>query len=326
MAWETGLVVAMHESTSSRTDNSDDNKQTENESEMVVSGTSDCIPKASTGDDDDEERHTQAQQQQTSEEVMDLEMDNNNVVLLVPIYEASTTTTTATNDKSDVTEQAPSASHVHREVAASCAICLSPYQVGDQVTWAAADAHPTTDAEMADPSNNKKGLCQHAFHTDCIIGWLSKKDEAKCPVCRQSFCRPVLPIELSPEVAVPPTTTADGSSHATASLPFSPTSAMMADDVPFSFSRSLAGTVALARFSMAIAERQQQLERQEQQPEGQSNNNNNTNAAESSSTTTSAHPSNTGTTPRVGADAASSSSSPQPASAVTGAASGEDAA
>ena len=325
MAWETGLVVAMHESTSSRTDNSDDNKQTENESEVVVSGTSDCIPKASTGDDDDEERHTQAQQQQTSEEVMDLEMDNNNVVLLVPIYEASTTTT-ATNDKSDVTEQAPSASHVHREVAASCAICLSPYQVGDQVTWAAADAHPTTDAEMADPSNNKKGLCQHAFHTDCIIGWLSKKDEAKCPVCRQSFCRPVLPIELSPEAAVPPTTTADGSSHATASLPFSPTSAMMADDVPFSFSRSLAGTVALARFSMAIAERQQQLERQEQQPEGQSNNNNNTNAAESSSTTTSAHPSNTGTTPRVGADAASSSSSPQPASAVTGAASGEDAA
>ena len=63
-----------------------------------------------------------------------------------------------------------------RLVPGACAICLSTYQVGDQISW----------------STSKD--CQHAFHKDCIIPWLAKKtEETKCPCCRQSFChlRPV---------------------------------------------------------------------------------------------------------------------------------------
>jgi Ring finger domain len=58
-----------------------------------------------------------------------------------------------------------------RSVPSVCAICLCQYGVGDTVTWSTESA------------------CQHAFHRDCVIPWLSKKDEPKCPVCRQDFCR-----------------------------------------------------------------------------------------------------------------------------------------
>jgi hypothetical protein len=58
----------------------------------------------------------------------------------------------------------------NRTVPAACVICLCPYEAGEQVSWS--------------PKSN----CKHAFHTDCIIPWLAKTDEPKCPVCRQEFC------------------------------------------------------------------------------------------------------------------------------------------
>jgi len=66
-----------------------------------------------------------------------------------------------------------SATNANRTVPGFCAICLCPYEPGDQLTW------------------SPKSACQHAFHTDCIVPWLAKKDEQKCPVCRQDFCQPV---------------------------------------------------------------------------------------------------------------------------------------
>lgn len=57
-----------------------------------------------------------------------------------------------------------------RQVPAACAICLCPYEVGDQVTHS---PHTT---------------CQHAFHTECITTWLAKKHDQLCPCCRQNFC------------------------------------------------------------------------------------------------------------------------------------------
>jgi hypothetical protein len=51
-----------------------------------------------------------------------------------------------------------------------CAICLGSYDEGDKVVW----------------SSNQ--TCQHAFHKDCVVGWLVKfQPETPCPCCRQEF-------------------------------------------------------------------------------------------------------------------------------------------
>jgi Ring finger domain len=57
-----------------------------------------------------------------------------------------------------------------RTVPGVCTICLCAYEDGDQITW------------------STETLCQHAFHTECIVQWLAKKEEPRCPVCRQEFC------------------------------------------------------------------------------------------------------------------------------------------
>jgi len=57
-----------------------------------------------------------------------------------------------------------------RTVSGGCAICLCPYEEGDVVTW------------------SPKDTCSHAFHKDCVVPWLSKKNEPNCPCCRQEFC------------------------------------------------------------------------------------------------------------------------------------------
>ena len=60
--------------------------------------------------------------------------------------------------------------HRGRIVPSSCAICLCPYAIDDEVSW-----------------STKGSSCPHAFHTSCIKLWLSKKEEALCPCCRQQF-------------------------------------------------------------------------------------------------------------------------------------------
>jgi hypothetical protein len=63
--------------------------------------------------------------------------------------------------------------NANRTVPGFCAICLCPYEPADKVSWS-----PESD-------------CIHAFHTECIVPWLAKKEEQKCPVCRQEYCQPV---------------------------------------------------------------------------------------------------------------------------------------
>ena len=64
-----------------------------------------------------------------------------------------------------------------RVVPNCCAICLCPYDVGESVVW------------------NSRVLCNHVFHLNCMIDWLTKMREGTpCPCCRQEFTDlPVLP-------------------------------------------------------------------------------------------------------------------------------------
>lgn len=78
-------------------------------------------------------------------------------------------------DESTTRVKLPSdAANGNRCVSGMCAICLCPYSSGELITW------------------SPKTACQHAFHKDCIIQWLAKKEELKCPVCRQDYCESVL--------------------------------------------------------------------------------------------------------------------------------------
>jgi len=91
-----------------------------------------------------------------------------------------------------------------RIVPGVCAICLCEYEPDDEISW------------------SPEPLCQHAFHKDCIISWLAKKDEAKCPVCRQDFCH----------------------------LPASEEETITAEPIPFAFPQSFVQTLAMSRLEV----------------------------------------------------------------------------
>jgi hypothetical protein len=55
------------------------------------------------------------------------------------------------------------------EKEAGCAICLSEFQ-GHQLVC---------------ESNNV--LCQHVFHKDCMLEWLTTKQRDCCPMCRETY-------------------------------------------------------------------------------------------------------------------------------------------
>jgi hypothetical protein len=55
-----------------------------------------------------------------------------------------------------------------RKVDAECSICIMEYDVGDEVVW------------------STRRSCRHAFHSDCILLWLSK-GKKRCPICRHFF-------------------------------------------------------------------------------------------------------------------------------------------
>jgi hypothetical protein len=70
----------------------------------------------------------------------------------------------------------------NRQVPGACAICLCPYEAHDSVC------------------NSPNEHCIHAFHTECAVTWLSKKDQTLCPCCRQDFCtiEPIRALQIEP--------------------------------------------------------------------------------------------------------------------------------
>lgn len=102
--------------------------------------------------------------------------DNPYSALCLPCSPTSNTTTLDTTTslaqsppQSAVIGNESSSSSTTRLVAPTCAICLIHYIPGCFVSW----------------SSNKE--CLHAFHRDCILMWLLKKEEPLCPCCRQEF-------------------------------------------------------------------------------------------------------------------------------------------
>jgi Ring finger domain len=84
-------------------------------------------------------------------------------------------------------DQAAVTATTSRLVPAVCTICLGAYQVDESVSWSSSS--PTSTAVA----------CIHAFHSDCIVAWLAKKNDASCPVCRQEFCAPALLLAPQPK-------------------------------------------------------------------------------------------------------------------------------
>jgi hypothetical protein len=116
---------------------------------------------------------------------MDDDDDNEHTILCIPLlctnalFQHATTTGSTPYSSTTVIE-----SNAHRNVPSTCVICLVQYQSGDHVSW----------------SSNEE--CSHAFHRDCILIWLLKKNVSDgfsvgsdnhnerrylCPCCRREF-------------------------------------------------------------------------------------------------------------------------------------------
>lgn len=110
--------------------------------------------------------------------------DNKYTALCLPCSSSDKDTTTSSNSVEatassplSLAQSAPPQSTMQddtqrpssRLVPPTCAICLVSYSPGCYVTW----------------SSNPD--CIHAFHRDCILMWLLKKEEPLCPCCRREF-------------------------------------------------------------------------------------------------------------------------------------------
>jgi len=67
-----------------------------------------------------------------------------------------------------------------------CSICLSKYEIGDTVI------------------SSTNPVCNHVFHTDCLVSWLMRKQKPLCPCCRQTFTNVPYDEQAIPTTSSPP--------------------------------------------------------------------------------------------------------------------------
>lgn len=129
----------------------------------------------------------------------DIDIDQSNTELRLPIIWKHSREKDSEKQDDSITR--------NKTVPGVCAICLCAYEIGDRVTYS--QGITTSLSEQEDIE--KGSQCPHAFHTDCILQWLAKKNDARpeCPCCRRSFCK-VAPLTNADLLSPNPTTTARG--------------------------------------------------------------------------------------------------------------------
>ncbi len=121
---------------------------------------------------DDSKPHTTTSGEKTNTIHHDNDDDDNGNTTITPDDIETGPSLVDDNDENDDDEEHDGQLKLNngRLVPNCCAICLTGYHVGDVVIW----------------SSNKD--CAHAFHQDCVVGWLVKmQPETPCPCCRQEF-------------------------------------------------------------------------------------------------------------------------------------------
>jgi hypothetical protein len=77
-------------------------------------------------------------------------------------------------DETESIQNNPTSQQLHRLISEPCSVCLTPYELGDDIVW----------SENPD--------CIHVFHHSCMLSWLMKRPNRSrqlkpCPNCRQAF-------------------------------------------------------------------------------------------------------------------------------------------
>lgn len=137
-----------------------------------------------------------------------LNIDEANIELRLPFARLQSSTTTD-NSKEQDSNNRDDANIRNKTVPGVCAICLCSYEVGDRVTYS--EGVSTSLLDRGVESGSSSSRCPHAFHTDCIVQWLAKKNDAcpECPCCRRPFCS-VAPLTTADLLTLNPPTTARG--------------------------------------------------------------------------------------------------------------------
>jgi hypothetical protein len=155
------------------------------------------VPEEKDGTEGDDDKDVERGLQSTSTA---LDIDETDAELRLPISRLDSSL--PANDGNDSRNET---------VPVICAICLCPYEIGDRVTYnqGVSASLLEQDVESGEPSPISR--CSHAFHSDCILQWLAKKNDARpeCPCCRRAFCS-VVPLTTADLVTLNTTTTTGG--------------------------------------------------------------------------------------------------------------------
>jgi len=145
-----------------------------------------------------------------------IDIDESNSELRLPF--ARLESSTISNDPEEENPEIPDMEDSRKKtVPGVCAICLCAYEVGDRVTYS--DGVSTVESEQdiesgTLSSSSSISKCPHAFHTDCIVQWLAKKNDARpeCPCCRRPFCS-VAPLTTADLLTLNPSSTIGGTAR-----------------------------------------------------------------------------------------------------------------